>query len=310
MPVTNKEIIFIVGPTAVGKTKVSYLLAKKIKGEIISCDSMQVYKNVATLTAQPAKSILKTVPHHLISAMDLSEEFNVAKFIRLAKAKIKEIFDKGKVPIVVGGSGFYISALLDGIFSGPGQDRKLRQKLEKEAVKYGNNYLYQRLEKLDPKAAKEIHPNNLRRLVRALEVCIKTGQKFSQIKKNRIGLWDNFDVKLIGLNRDRQELYQHIDRRVDGMFRKGVVKEVKKALKQSLSKTAMQIIGINEFAGFLKGEYNKEEAKRLIKRNSRHFAKRQLTWFKRDKRIHWIEIGENEKPEAIVSKIYKLLRHQ
>lgn len=307
MPVTNKEIIFIVGATATGKTQVSYLLAKKLKGEIISCDSMQIYKNLPLLTAQPAKSILKSVRHHLISLLNLSEEYNVAKFIRLAKKKFKEIFDKGKIPIVVGGSGFYISGLLDGIFSGSGEDIKLRRELEREAAKYGNNYLYQRLEKLDREAAKEIHPNNLRRLVRALEVCIKTGGKFSQVKKNRVGLWGNFDVKLIGLTRSRQELYKFIDKRVDDMFRKGVVKEAKKALKLPLSKTAKQIIGINEIVGFLKGEYNKEEAKRLIKRNTRHFAKRQMTWFRRDKRISWIEIGEQDKPEEIVEKILNLL---
>ncbi|MEW6009592.1 MAG: tRNA (adenosine(37)-N6)-dimethylallyltransferase MiaA [Candidatus Omnitrophota bacterium] len=282
-------------------------MARKLNGEIISCDSMQVYKNLPTLTAQPPKSILKLVRHHLISILPLSAEYSAAKFIRQAKKKIKEIFDKGKIPIIVGGSGFYASALLDGLFQGPGEDSNLRRKLEKEATEFGNDYLYQRLQKLDPQTANEIHPHNLRRLVRAIEVCIKTGKKFSQVKRNRCGLWDNYDVKLIGLSRNRQELYQRIDKRVEQMFKKDVIKEVKSALNLPLSKTARQIIGINEIADYLEGRYNKEEARRLIERNSRHFAKRQLTWFKRDKRIDWIEIKELDRPEQIVQRIIKVI---
>lgn len=305
--IQKRKIICIVGPTAVGKSQIAYLLAKRIKGEIISADSMQVYKGMPILTASPVLSFLKVIPHHLLSILDLSREYNVAKFIRDAKCAIKKIQKNKKIPLIVGGSGLYIKGLLDGIFSGPGQDKGLRKKLSMQAAKFGNEYLYKRLKKLDPESASQIHPNNLRRLIRVLEVCIKTNKKMSEVKKARRGLESEYDVKVIGLNRPRPQLYRRIDNRVDAMFRKAVVKEAEKAIRQRLSKTARGIIGIKEIAGYLEEEYNKNEAKRLIKRNSRHFAKRQMTWFRCDKRIKWIEIKEEDKAKEVVQKILKIL---
>lgn len=303
----RKKLICLVGPTAVGKSTIACLLAKRINGQIISADSMQVYKGLPILTNYLPVSMRRSIPHQLISEISLTQEFNVAKFSRLSRQAIRRILKKGKVPIIVGGSGLYVNALLDGLFEGPGQDRPLRKKLEREALKFGKDYLYGKLAELDPETASEIHPNNLQRIIRALEVCIKSGKKMSDIKKSRKGIWALYDIKFIGLKRERNELYDLIGSRVDMMFRRGAVSEVKRALKVRLSKTAGQIMGIKEIAGFIRKEYNKDEAKRLLKRNSRHLAKRQMTWFGRDKRISWIEISRAESAKDIVEKILNLL---
>lgn len=307
MPKRKNKVVCLVGPTAVGKSKIACLLAKKINGQIISADSMQVYKNLPILTNCPSLAMRQSVPHHLVSIIDLTEEFNVAKFVKLSGQAIKQVFNDGGVPVITGGSGLYINAILDGIFLGPGQDAALRKRLEKQAQKNGKDYLFRRLKELDPQAASKIHPNNLQRVIRALEVCIKTGKKMSEIKKNRKGIWTTFDVRFIGLKRERNELYDLINSRVDMMFRQGAAREVKDALKVHLSKTAGQIIGIKEIAGYFKKEYNKDEAKRLLKRNSRHLAKRQMTWFGRDKRIKWLEIKGSQKAKYIVDRILKLI---
>ncbi len=303
----KNEVVCLVGPTAVGKSRIAYQLAKKINGQIISADSMQVYKGLPILTNCPPLAMRRTIPHHLVAIIDLTKEFNVAKFVRLSERAIRLVLKKGKVPIIAGGSGLYVNALLDGVFKGPGQDASLRKRLEKQARKNGKDHLYRMLQGLDPQAALEIHPNNLQRIIRALEVCMKTGKKMSEIKKNRKGIWSNFDVRFIGLKRERNKLYDLINSRVDMMFRQGAAREVKDALNVRLSKTAGQIIGIKEIAGYFRKEYNKDEAKRLLKRNSRHLAKRQMTWFKRDKRINWLEIKENQKTKDIVGRILKLI---
>jgi tRNA dimethylallyltransferase len=303
MLLKNRRIFCIVGPTAVGKSRLAVSLAKKIKGEIVSADAMQVYCGLPILTNCPPRILLKTIPHHFVSFIGLDKEFNVAAYIKMARRVIEHIIKKGRVPIIVGGSGLYVNALLDGIFPGPAEDRSLRKRLEKQASKFGNNYLYRRLKRIDPETASGIHPNNLKRIIRALEVCIKTGQKMSQLKTKRSGLWQDYDVTVIGLIRQRQALYNIIETRVDNMFKQGAIREVKNALNCRLSRTAKQIIGLQEIASFLKGAYNEEEARRIIKRNTRNLAKRQLTWFGRDKRIKWIEIEEKDKTPDILNKI-------
>lgn len=285
----KEKIIFLVGPTAVGKTKAAVNLAKRINGEIISCDSMQIYKGMDIITSKPPKSLLKKVPHHLIGVISPTEEYDVSRYRQDALKKIKLIFKKGKVPIFVGGTGLYMSILVDGIFERKTEDFKFREKLYKEAKKTGSKKLYSRLEKVDPLAAAKIHPNDTRRIVRALEVFKVTGQPISELQKQRSGLAQDYDVRIFGLNMERDKLYQRIDVRVDKMFKDGLLREVKKLLKLKLSKTARYAIGLQELKGYLEGLYDLEEAKRLIKRNSRHYAKRQLTWFCKDKRIKWID---------------------
>lgn len=307
MPTSEKKIVFILGPTASGKSRLAYQLAKRIKAEIISADSMQVYKGMPLLTSYPAPFMVKAVPHHLISTVAVSKEYNAARFIKDANAAIKKILKKKKLPLVVGGSGLYINALLDGLFKGPSKDKRLREKLESQAKEFGNSYLHNRLKQLDAQSASEIHPNNLKRIIRALEVCLKSGRPMSQLKKKRAGIWTQYEVILIGLNRSRSQLYQRIDRRVDTMFKKGAVREAREALKLNPSQTAAKIIGLKEIRGFINKEYNQAEAKRLLKRNSRHLAKRQMTWFRAQGRIHWVEISEGDAAGEVVRKILKII---
>lgn len=297
------KVIFLVGPTAMGKSDIAVHLAKKIKGEIISCDSMQVYRRMNILTSKPSVSLRRKVAHHLIDILSAQKEYNVARYRQEAIGKVKEVVRRGRIPLFVGGTGLYLSCLIDGIFQAKAENKKIRQRLYRQAESKGSHYLYERLKKKDPRAASKIHPNDTRRIVRALEVFNVTGKPISQLQKERKGLADEYAIRIFGLNMDRPCLYKRIDARVDKMFRKGLLSEVKKLLKQKISKTASCAIGIKELKGYFDGEYNLEEAKRLMKRNSRLYAKRQLTWFRKDKRIEWIEVGEQERPKEVAKRI-------
>lgn len=295
----SKRIIFIVGPTAVGKTDVGLFLAQRLKGEIVSCDSMQVYKELSIINAKPSCDILKTISHHLIDVVSVTQEFDVGAFNELALEAIRIIHRRGKIPIVIGGSGLYMQVLLDGIFKGGEKDLDLRERLKQRIQKEGNIVLYEELKEVDRKAAEKIHPNDVRRLIRALEVYQMTKQPISELQKERKGLWEDYDVRIFGLNRNRQELYMRINRRVDAMFNKGLIDEIEKLGGKSLSKTAKGIIGIEEIKGYLEGLCDLEYAKEQMKQNTRRFAKRQLTWFRKEKRIKWIEINENISTEDV-----------
>jgi len=300
-------LVFIVGPTAVGKTEVAMKLARRLDAEIISCDSMQVYKKMNIITQKPSGIEKRKVRHHLIGVVSPEKEYNVADYQKQAVLKIKDILRRGKVPLFVGGTGFYVSVLLDGIFQEDVKKRKIRARLYREAAEYGRKKLYRRLVKVDPQAAGKIHPHDLRRLVRALEVYENTGVPISELQQRRKGLSNDYRVKIFCLNRNRQELYRRIEQRVEEMFKTGLLKEVKNLLALRLSKTAAQAIGIKEIKGYLDGCYDLEEAKRLIKRNSRRYAKRQLSWFRRDKRIKWIKIKRAEKTSGVQQRLWKEL---
>ncbi len=301
-----KKIIFIVGPTAVGKTDIAFILAKEINGEIISCDAMQVYKEINIASNKPSQKILQGIPHHLINIISAEEEFDVAQFNRLAQGAIKEIHKKNHIPIIVGGSGMYMQILLDGIFEAKGKrDDSLREQLKQEAQEKGTRSLYDTLQKKDPQAALKIHPNDLRRIIRALEVLALEKKPISQIQKNRQGLWGKYAIHLFGLTRERKDIYQRIEARVEEMFKEGIVEEIKGLKLAQWSHTADRIIGVREIQGYLKGEYDMERAKYLMKLNTRHLAKKQLTWFRKEKRIHWIVMNSNETNESVVKKIMK-----
>jgi tRNA dimethylallyltransferase len=305
-PKTGK-IIFIAGPTSVGKTRTAVSLAKKINAEIISCDSMQVYKGMDILSSKPSVPLRKNIPHHLISILSPNSEYNVSRYSKEANKKIKDIFRKKKTPLIVGGTGLYISILLDGIFRLKTEDKRLRLRLEKEAQNRGSIYLHRRLEKCDPQAASKIHPNDARRTIRALEVFLTTGKTISELQKQRKGLARQYDVRIFCLNMERDKLYRRIGSRVDRMFKEGLVTEVKRLLKLRLSKTSQFAIGIREIKGYLGGLYGLEETKRLIKRNTCLYAKRQLTWFRKDKRIEWIDVGDKDTPAAVAGRILRKL---
>lgn len=294
--VIRNTIIFIVGPTATGKSELAVRLAKKINGEIISCDSVAIYRGIDIASSKPAKSLQKEIPHHLIDVVSPAKEYNVAKFIKESNKKIDGIIKRKKVPIIVGGSGLYVDSLLYGIFNEVKKSAVIRDGLMREAGLFGSGYIYNKLKSIDPEAAEKIHPNNLRRIIRALEVCLLSKGKFSELKQKRSGLIDKYKVKIFGLNLARNKLYERIDKRVDKMFKDGLVREVAGLLKKKLSKTARGALGIKEVEDYLVGEYDLERAKYLLKRNTRHFAKRQLTWFRRNKDIIWLDVlGDRRK---------------
>ena len=282
------RIIFIAGPTAIGKTQFALDLAKEITGEIISCDSMQVYREIRVASNKPSAEVLKEIPHHLINVVSIEEEFDAARFNRLALKAIEDIHRRERTPLVVGGTGLYMQILLDGIFESKPKNESLREELKEKAKEKGISFLYDILKIEDPAAAQKIHPNDLRRIIRALEVTRTEKRPFSELQKNRQGLWGKYDIQIFGLNRPRQELYERIEARVEQMFENGLVEEIKSLENRNWSKTAQNIIGVREVLGYLKKEYDLKRAKELMKLNTRHLAKKQLTWFRKDQRIEWI----------------------
>lgn len=304
MPLETKSVIFIVGPTAMGKTALGIKLAKNINGEIISCDSMQVYKGIQILNQAPAPKDTKKVRYHLIKFLSPARNFSVSQFINKARRLIKEIIKRGKIPIVVGGSGLYVKGLIDGLFPSPEADLKFRKKMHNLAACYGNKYLYKKLERIDPETARLIHRNDTRRIIRALEVWHGTGKTMAELKKETKGISDIYNIKMFGLTAPRDFIYSNINNRTDHMIDAAGLKEVKKICKKRLSKTAKAMIGLKELAGFFNKEYDLETARELIKRNTRRFAKRQLTWFRADKRIKWFDVSRI-KENKIIEKIVK-----
>ena len=282
-------VVFIVGPTAAGKTRLAVTLARRLSGEIVSCDSMQVYKGMRILSQCPSAEERKGAPHHLVSIVDPAKEYSVASFRKAATASIGSIIRRGRIPIVAGGTGLYAKALIDGLFPAPKADIGFRRKMERFAIRYGNKKLYARLAKIDPDSASKIHPNDLRRIIRALEICHSTGRTMTELKSGTKGLKDHYNIKIFGLTKPREDIYAAIDARVDRMLEGGLLREVKKLNKRKLSKTAGAVLGLKEMTGYLDGKHDMAAAKALMKMNTRRFAKRQFTWFRADKRVVWFD---------------------
>ncbi|MBM3246384.1 MAG: tRNA (adenosine(37)-N6)-dimethylallyltransferase MiaA [Candidatus Omnitrophica bacterium] len=304
----KNKIIFLVGPTAIGKSEVALLLAKKINAEIISCDSMQIYRGMDIISSKPFPALRKKIRHHLIDSVAPTREYNVSRYYRDALKKARDILGADKLPLFVGGTGLYMSILIDGIFKLKKQDKSIRSRLYQQAEKFGNSVLYERLKEIDPLAARKIHPHDTKRLVRALEVFENTGRPISELQKERKGLAAQYPVRIFALDMPRDKLYQRINSRVEEMFGQGLADEVKGLLRVRLSKTAACAIGIKELKGYFDGDYSLEEARRLIKKNTRNYAKRQLTWFRKDKRIEWVKVREKETAAAVADRIFKKLR--
>ena len=301
--------MIIVGPTSAGKSRLGFLIAQNIGGEIISCDAMQVYKEISIASNKPPLEILKKIPHHLINIISVKNEFNAAVFRKKALGLIKKIHSKNKIPVIVGGTGLYMAVLLDGIFKDPGQDAVFRRRLEKIAGQKGRAFLHSELQKKDPAAAKKIHPNDERRIIRALEVFKITGKPISELQKNREGIWGKFDIKIFAVMPERQALYERINARVDDMFTEGLVDEIRRLKTKKLGKTAQGIIGIKEVQGFLDGQYDLERCRYLMKLKTRHYAKRQLSWFRREKRLKWIILKENATLRKTAQRIAREMSH-
>ncbi|MEM7816782.1 MAG: tRNA (adenosine(37)-N6)-dimethylallyltransferase MiaA [Candidatus Aenigmatarchaeota archaeon] len=286
------SVVFIVGPTATGKTEIAFLLTKELNGEIVSCDSTLVYKEPQIITSKPPSYMLEEVKHNFVGIISVEDDYNVFSYYTSAKKKILELVNENKFVCVCGGSGLYFQAILDGIFEGVGKDPNLRKELQEKAELYGTEFLYKKLQEVDYLTAEKISKNDLKRIIRALEVYYLTGIPISQKKIEAKGLYGNIHLKIFGLSLERKILYERINQRVEKMFNLGAVEEVKKLLKLNLSITAEKIIGIREIKAYLEGKYNLEKAKEEMKKNTRHFAKRQITWFKKDSRIDWIDIAD------------------
>ena len=283
-----KPLIIITGPTAAGKTDLSVRLAQAIGGEIISADSMQVYRHMDIGSAKITEEEKNGIPHYLIDVLDPEEEFNVAVFQKMAKAAVNTIYSHGNIPIVTGGTGFYIQALLYDIdFTETGEDSSIREELETMGREKGGEYLHELLLKIDPDSAAEIHPNNKKRVIRAIEFFRQTGEKISEHNRREREKSSPYDFLYYTVNMDREVLYQRIDRRVDLMMERGLVSEVKRLKEMGCTRemVSMQGLGYKEILDYLQGICTLEEAVYILKRDTRHFAKRQITWFKRERDV-------------------------
>lgn len=308
MQVKEETLIFIVGPTATGKTSLAIKLARRIKGEIISCDSMQVYKGMNILSQSPSPAETKRVKYHLIRFLSPEKEFSAAAFVKKSVKLINGITRLKKTPIIVGGTGLYVKGLIDGLFPTPEADMAFRKKMYDYANRHGSGRLHKKLKKIDEASAAIIHPNDTRRIVRALEIWHSTGKTMTELKKETKGLIAEYNIKIFALKAPREMLYSNINKRVDLMFSDGILPEVRRLSKKKLSKTAKAALGIKEIVSCLEGQRSIEEAKEIMKRNTRRYAKRQLTWFRADKRIIWFDITKLSK-EAIISRIRKEIRY-
>ncbi len=310
--IRNVEIplLVITGPTAAGKTELGIKLAEMISGEIVSADSRQVYRFMDIGTAKPSMDERRKIPHHMIDVVSPDEEFTVADYVKGAGKAIIEISNKGKMPVMVGGTGLYVRAVVDGIFDGPGSDTEIRRQLEEEAKKKGVSYLHERLGKIDPDASLRIHPNDRRRIIRALEIYEITGYPISRLQKDGRKRKQEYSPKMFGINRSREELYRRIDERVENIFRTGFVEEVKMLMNMGYGENliSMEALGYREVIRFLNGKMDLEKTKSKIKKDTRNYAKRQLTWFRKDRRINWLNVKRSEKEEKIVEGICRFVQ--
>lgn len=307
---TREKLVAIVGPTAVGKTAVAVEVAARLKGEIISGDSMQVYRGMDIGTAKIKPAEMRGIPHHLLDIRRPDEEFSVADFQELVRRLITEINDRGRVPVLVGGTGLYIRSVIDEYEFGPAEpETEIRRQYRELAEKVGPLELHRRLAAVDSRAAEKIHPHDLRRTIRALEVYHLTGRPISATQ-HAAGRWESiYDLVMIGLTMERSQLYERIEQRVDQMIGAGLVNEVRRLLAEGYSPTAksMQGLGYKEIVAYLNGSLDEATAIALLKRNTRRFAKRQLTWFSRDPRIYWYTVEKLTKSGKLAEEITKLI---
>jgi len=297
-----RPILVIVGPTAVGKTDLSIAVARAVDGEIISADSMQVYKGMDIGTAKPTENERQGIPHHMLDVVTPDQEFSVADYQRMVEETLRSLAERDKTPILTGGTGLYIRAVLDGfVFDPEARDEELRVQLEKMASTRGGVVLHQRLAEVDPDSAKRLHPNDHRRVIRALEVYHTTGQPLSRHLAAQKRQPPRHPSVKFGLTRNRRRLYDRINLRVDLMMETGLLDEVKQLMSQGLegSATALQALGYKELVGYLRGEYDLTEAVRRLKRDTRRYAKRQLTWFRRDQEIIWLDLDQISREDAV-----------
>lgn len=309
----KKNLIILTGPTAVGKTDLSLRLAKEVGGEIISADSIQVYKHFDIGSAKIKPAEMQGIPHHLIDILEPDEEFNVMEFKKRAEAAMKTIYANGHIPIVTGGTGFYIQALLYDVCFDEEAEDGYRETLEELGRKNGAKYLHDMLRTVDAVSAEKIHPNNRQRVIRALEYHHQTGKLFSEHNETESRKESPYNFAYFVLTKDRGELYQNIELRIDRMLEEGLVEEVKKladTYRLTAMSNSMQGIGYKEIYGYLMQEYSYEEAVSILKRDTRHFAKRQLTWFRREKEVIWLDKDILTTDELLMQEIMRHLSNK
>ena len=308
-----KPMVVLTGPTAVGKTELSIQLAQKLDGEIISADSMQIYQKMDIGTAKIRKEEMDGIPHHLIDVLDPSEEFNVARFQEMAKDALAGIYRRGRIPLIVGGTGFYIQGLLYDIdFTKEEQDFRYRENLQKKAKEEGAQAIHKMLQAVDPASAQKIHPNNIKRVIRALEFYHLNGRKISEHNEQESRKESPYRFAYFVLNQNRTTLYERINRRVDLMLEAGLVEEVRRLKEAGYGKNlvSMQGIGYKEVLDYLDGKMTLEETADQIKKDTRHFAKRQLTWFGREKEVIMIDKDKYETEEEILEHMLGILKEK
>ena len=306
----KKKIIVICGPTASGKTGLSLLIAEKFGGEIISADSMQIYKNLDIGTAKATAEEQSRSPHHLVDIMDPSQPYNVQLFTEMAKDAIDDIYSRGHIPVIAGGTGLYIESLINGIvFARQEDNTQVKAQLQQELEQHGKEYMYNILKEIDPEYAETVHPNNTVRVLRGIEVYRLTGHNMTYRLKNSRPAEKPYDYLLIGLNyRDREKLYNNINLRVDIMMQEGILREAEYVYKnRDVFKTCTSAIGYKEFFPYFEGESTLEECVDKLKQASRNYAKRQLTWFNRMKDVNWLYIDECDYKTAAVGKVKEFL---
>lgn len=307
----ENRLICVCGPTASGKTALSVALAKQLHTEIISADSMQLYRGMDIGTAKPTLSERKGIPHHLFDICEPGESFSVARYVALADCAAQDILARGMTPIVVGGTGLYMDALIEcSTFSGGETDASVRQKYQDMAAEQGNEAVHACLRLIDPESANLLHPNNLKRVIRALEVYEQTGMTIGELNRKNKRLHPKYQAIMLGLcPSTRETLYERIDSRVDFMLENGLLEETRGLLAAGkLTGTASQAIGYKELLGYISGEASLDECADLLRRRSRNYAKRQLTWLKRDDRIHWIYYNRGEELPSVLQETTKYLQ--
>ncbi len=295
-------LVVLLGPSAVGKSAVALELAREMDGEIISCDSMQIYRGMDIGTAKPSAEEQNMIPHHLIDTVEPEETYDVARFLREMESAVDETMSREKLPLVVGGTPMYLKAFLFGIFEGPSADPALREALQREADEKGIPALWERMKRIDPEAADRIHPNDLRRIVRALEVYEKTGSPISDLQNQWRENNPARDAVLIGLSRPREALYRRVDERVEKMVELGLVDEVK-GIRNRLGSTAGRALGYREIVEHLDGRCALEEAVQAIKNNTHNFIRKQTTWYRSLKDVIWIDVKDDELPAETARRI-------
>ena len=308
-PSEKIPVVAVVGPTASGKSRLAVQLAKWLFTEIVSADSMQIYRELSVGTAKPTEKEMEGVPHHMIGFLSITETFSVADYVSAAGACLRKIASEGKIPILCGGTGLYVRSLLQNLdFSESRQDMELRQSLRQKAEREGASVLVEELRQFDPESAERIDPNNISRLIRAIEIYRTTGKTMTRLLEESRKTPSPYDVCMLGLNyRDRSLLYDRINRRVDRMMENGLLEEAKTVLRQEGGKTAMQAIGYKELRPYLMGQVPLETAVETMKQETRRYAKRQLTWFKREEDIFWLypDDGEDRLLPAAKEQIHR-----